>query len=146
MPPERTKRQPNRELLRNLASGFGDEPWLSSIAVFPANRPDSIVLTVRPLYYPESVVDAAYIEVQAYTDGTFHITYVESRHGDRWLCRWDRHDSPDYSRDHFHEPPAARHSDGVNRDYPLHLGDVLADVVVPWVNRRVGVVWDNYEG
>lgn len=141
---DRTKRTPNRALLRELASLLGGESWISSVAVFPPNQPDSIVISLREQYYPEEYVSDAYIEVQSYANGDFHITYIESQHGDEWMCRWDRHDSQDYTRDHFHTPPNAQHSDGENRTYPTDLLRVISDVVAPWVYERMGAVWDEY--
>ena len=139
------KRTPNRELLREIASLLGPEEWIESIAVFPSNRPDSLVISLRDQYYPREYVSEAYLEVQSYLNGDFHVTYVEDRHGKQWLCRWDRHESADYTRDHFHRPPEATHEDGVNREYPTDLTYVLSDVVAPWVYERMGEVWEESE-
>ncbi|WP_416838725.1 hypothetical protein [Haloferax sp. DFSO52] len=144
MDTDRTKRTPNRALLRELAAVLGAEPWVDSVSVFPSNNPDSLVVVLLDEHYPADEVSEAYIELQSYTNGDFHISYIESRHGDPWMCRWDRHDSDDYSRDHFHEPPAAAHGDGVNWEYPTDLMRVLSDIVAPWVYERMGDIWDEY--
>ncbi|WP_136590918.1 hypothetical protein [Salinigranum halophilum] len=138
-------RTPNRALLRELASLLTSESWVENTTVFPANRPDSIVISLERQYYPRKYVSEAYIEVQSYTNGDFHISYVEDHHGERWLCRWDRHDSEDYTRDHFHAPPGARHEDGENREYPASLWTVISQVVAPWVYERMGAVWDEFD-
>jgi hypothetical protein len=136
-------RAANRELLRELASVLGSEPWVVQVDVFPANQPESIVVRLLDQHYPEQHVADAYFEVQSYTNGDFHITYVENQYGEEWLCRWDRHDSEAYGRDHFHAPPSARHEDGERREYPQSLFDVLSQEVVPWIFDRIGDVWDD---
>ena len=138
-------RTPNRALLRELASLLASESWVENTTVFPANRPDSLVVSLEQQYYPRKYVSEAYIEVQSYTNGDFHISYVEDQHGEKWLCRWDRHDSEDYTRDHFHAPPEARHEDGENREYPTELWAVVSRVVAPWVYERMGAVWDEFD-
>ncbi|KAB1198172.1 hypothetical protein GJR99_11820 [Haloferax sp. MBLA0078] len=144
MDTDRTKRTPNRALLRELASVLSAETWVATVSVFPSNRPDSLVVSLLDEYYPDANISEAYIEVQSYTNGDFHITYIESHHGEQWMCRWDRHDSDDYIRDHFHEPPTAGHDDAVNKEYPGDLLRVVSDVVAPWVYKRMGEVWDEY--
>ena len=139
---ERRKRTPNRELLRHLKTVLAAESWIEQGTVFPTNRPESLVLTLIPDYYPREHVAEAYLEVQSYINGDFHITYVEDWNGETVMCRWDRHDSDDYSRDHFHTLPDARHEDGVNRDYPKSLSAVIAEVIAPWVYTRMGDIWD----
>ena len=138
-------RDANRELLRELASVLGSELWVESVSVFPATQPESIVVSLLSQHYPEEYLDDAYVEVQSYRNGDFHITYVENQHGDEWLCRWDRHDSEAYGRDHFHAPPSARHEDGKSGEYPQSLFDMMSQVVVPWIFDRMGEVWDTVE-
>lgn len=135
-------REANRVLLRELATTLGAESWVQGVSVFPARTPESIIVELLDEHYPTERIAEAYIEVQAYTNGDFHVTYVEDRHGEEWVCRWDRHDSPEYGRDHFHAPPAARHEDGSQQSYPDSLFDVLAQIVSPWVFDRIGALWD----
>ncbi|WP_458189470.1 hypothetical protein [Haladaptatus sp. NG-WS-4] len=139
-----TKRTPRRELLRELASLLSSEEWIETISVFPSNRPDSVVVSLVQQHYPREYVSDVYLEVQSYTNGDFHITYLEDHHGEQWMCRWDRHASGDYSRDHFHTPPDAKHEDGVDRTYPPNLTAVISQEVVPWIYQRMGDVWTEY--
>jgi hypothetical protein len=139
------KRTANRALIREIASILGSEEWIETISIFPSNRPDSIVISLRDEHYPEEYVREAYIEVQSYVNGDFHITYVEDHFGEEWMCRWDRHESEEYSMDHFHSPPNATHDDGVNREHPPELPSVFSRVVVPWVYDRMGDIWTEYE-
>jgi len=138
-------RDANREQLREIASLLKSESWIKAISVFPSNRPESIVLFLVTQQYPQDFVSEVYIEIQSYTNGDFHISYVEDQQGERWMSRWDRHESSDFNRDHFHEPPEAAHQDGVGRDYPTGLLAVISGVVAPWVYERIGDVWDEYD-
>ena len=86
-------RDPNRAVLRELASLLASEDWIDGISVFPATHPESIVITLEATHYPPDRVAEAYVEVQSYTNGDFHVSYVEDHHGTEWCCRWDRHRS-----------------------------------------------------
>lgn len=138
-------RNPNRAQLREIASLLASESWIERISVFPSNRPESIVLFLHSQHYPKEHVAEVYIEVQSYTNGDFHVTYLEDQYGTRWLCRWDRHESPDYSRDHFHAPPSARHEDGESQEFPNGLLTVLSQLVAPWVYDRIGSIWEQFD-
>jgi hypothetical protein len=128
-----------------MASLLGGETWVDSVSVFPSTHPDSLVITLQSQYYPIEYIEEAFVEVQSYANGDFHISYVEDQHGEQWMCRWDRHDSDEYTRDHFHRPPNATHEDGVDRDYPAGILQVVADVIAPWICDRMGAVWDEYD-
>jgi len=136
-------RKPNRTQLRTVASVLADESWVESINVFPANRPDSLYCVLNHTYYPPPLIRSVSLEIQSYRNGDFHLTYLEDHHGEQWCCRWDRHKSPTFTRDHFHRPPDAQHDDGVNRSYPADLLAVLTDVVVPWVYARIKNTWED---
>jgi len=138
-------RTPKRELLRELASVLSSESWVTTVSVFPAGRPESVHIALRSAHYPAELVSEASLDVRSYTNGDFHIVYIEDQHGSEWICRWDRHDSEEYTRDHYHAPPTARHDDGENRDYPPDLFEMLTTVVVPAIHERIGELWDTTE-
>jgi len=138
-------REANREQLRELASILSSESWIETISVFPANRPESIVVFLVTEHYPNQFVSEIYIEIQSYTNGDFHISYIEDQQGSTWMARWDRHESEQYTRDHFHAPPDARHEDGENRKYPVGLVTVFSEVIVPWVYERIGDIWNRVD-
>jgi hypothetical protein len=138
-------REANRAQLHELASILSSESWIEKISVFPANRPESIVVFLITEHYPSQFVSEVYIEIQSYTNGAFHISYIENQQGAKWMARWDRHESDEYSRDHFHSPPDARNEDGEDQDYPVGLIEVISQVIAPWVYERIGDVWDECE-
>lgn len=115
---------------------------VEQVVAFPAEKPESVVAQFDCRHYP-ALVDSVRLELRAYDDGRFHVTYRECQAGRDWMCRWDRHDNPHNARDHFHEPPDAS-GDAVDRAYPdrflATLGDILA-----FVDDRVGAVWEQRE-
>lgn len=127
-------------LLRLVARRLGSLTLIESVAVFPHEKPASVVAAFDPRHCPENVRRVE-LELRAYTNGDFHVTYREDWSGEDWLCRWDRHENPHSSRDHFHPPPAARTEDAVDRDFPTDLLDVLS-VVLGELDDRIGEVRD----
>lgn len=127
-------------LLRVLGQRLGSLTRIETVSVFPITHPESVIAQLDTQYYPESLQEVT-LECRAYLDGSFHITYKEDWGGQRWLCRWDRHDNPHNSRDHFHQPPDATTADAVNRTYPADILAVL-DHVLEYLDERLGDVWD----
>ena len=128
-------------LLRTVAARLGKLTLVEGISVFPATKPESVVARFDLRYYPERI-DLVVLELRAYLDGAFHVTYREEWNGESWMCRWDRYENPHSARDHFHRPPEARTEDAVDRDYPTDFLAVI-ELVLETVDRRVGEVWEN---
>ncbi len=133
-------RRLDEALLRIVARRLGSLSRVESVAVFPREKPESIVAAFDPRHYPEEVRRVE-LELRTYTNGDLHATYREEWDGDDWLCRWDRHDNPHSSRDHFHPPPAARTEDAIDREFPADAFEVLS-VVLDEVDDRLGDVWE----
>ncbi|WP_245779331.1 hypothetical protein [Halorubrum sodomense] len=102
-------------------------------------------MTLDVEYYPEPV-DGASLELRAYTNGDFHVSYHETRAGDRRRCRWDHHDQPHNARDHFHPLPDAGTDAAVDRNYATDLTRVIEGAVLPWVDDRVDALWESETG
>ncbi|QUO47738.1 MULTISPECIES: hypothetical protein [Halorubrum] len=128
--------------LRYLARAFGRRDEVRQTSLFPSNKLESLVVTLDVEYYPESV-DGVSLEVRAYTNGDFHVSYHGMRAGDRQQCRWDRHDQPHNTRDHFHPLPDAETTAAVDRGYATDLTRVIEGTVLPWVDERVGELWES---
>lgn len=128
--------------LRYLARAFGRRDEVRQTSLFPSNKPESLVVTLDAEYYPESV-DGLSLELRAYTNGEFHVSYYETRAGDRRRCRWDRHDQPHNTRDHFHPLPDPDTTAAVDRGYATDLTRVIEETVLPWVDDRVGALWES---
>ena len=135
-------RSVDEETLRYLSRLFGRRPEIQQTSLFPANKLESLVVTLDADYYPEQV-DAVMIEFRTYTNGDFHISYLESYAGEQRRCRWDRHDQPHNSRDHFHPLPDASTAAAVDRAYAPDLTRVVERTVLPWVDDRLGELWQS---
>ena len=135
-------RSVDAETLRYLGRAFGRRPEVRHTSVFASNKLESLVVALDTDYYPEDINDVS-IELRAYTNGDFHVSYLESRSGERRQCRWDRHDQPHNTRDHFHPLPDASTAAAVNQSYAPDLTRVVGEAVLPWVDDRVGELWES---
>lgn len=129
------------ETLRYLSRILGRQSEVQQTSLLPSNRQESLVVFLEEEYYPEAV-DEIRLEVRAYTNGDFHVSYVKSSRGERRRCRWDRHDQNHNSRDHFHPFPEAGTSGAEDRDFPNDQTTLLEQVVLPWVEDRLGELWE----
>lgn len=126
--------------LRYLSRAFGRRSEVRRTSLFPSTKPESLVVPLDTEHYPENV-DIVSLELRACTTGDFHVSYREVHAGDRRRCRWDRHDQPHSARDHFHPIPDA--AAVVDRSYATDLTRVIEGTVLPWVDERVGVLWES---
>lgn len=130
----------NEAYLRTLASRLASLALVDQTTLFPETKQESLVVSFRDDFVP-SVIDAVQLEIRVYGDGDFHVTYAESYLGERRQCRWDRHDQPHSSRDHFHPLPDARTETAEDCSFPADFDAVLRDEVLPWVDDRIGELW-----
>ena len=128
-------------LLRLVAGRLGQLTLVERVSLFPASKPDSVVAQLDLQYFPERMNSVA-LELRTYQNGAFYISYWEEWNGESWMCRWDRHDNPHSSRDHFHQPPEARTTDAVDREYPTDVLAVL-ELILDFVDQRIGDAWEN---
>jgi hypothetical protein len=128
-------------LLRLVAGRLGQLTLVERVSLFPASKPDSVVAQLDLQYFPERMNSVA-LELRTYQNGAFYISYREEWNGESWMCRWDRHDNPHSSRDHFHQPPEARTTDAVDREYPTDVLAVL-ELILDFVDQRIGDAWEN---
>jgi hypothetical protein len=135
-------RSVDEETLRYLSRILGRRPEVHQTSLFPANKLESLIVTLDADYYPEHVGTVT-IELRPYTNGDFHVSYLESYSGEQRRCRWDRHDQPHNSRDHFHPLPDASTAAAVDRAYASDLTQVIEKTVLPWVDDRLGELWES---
>lgn len=136
-PPEYTL---DEALLRTVAKRLGDLTLVETVSVFPNSSPESVIARFDDQYYPPWM-DQVSLELRIYLGGASYITYREEWNGQAWMCRWDRHENPHNTRDHFHQPPNAETQDAVDREYPDDFLEML-NRVLEYVDDRVGAVWD----
>ncbi|QAU12215.1 hypothetical protein EKH57_05450 [Halorubrum sp. BOL3-1] len=135
-------RSVDAETLRYLGHAFGRRPEVHHTSLFPSNKLESLVVTLDADYYPEDIDDVS-IELRAYTNGDFHVSYLESQSRERRRCRWDRHDQPHNTRDHFNPLPDASTAAAVDRSYAPDLTHVVEETALPWIDDRVGELWES---
>lgn len=133
-------RQVDEALLGHLQRIVTDLNGVARTSLFPANRQESLVIEFESASYP-APIETVRLEVRAYTNGDFHVTYLENYLGDRRQCRWDRHDQDHNSRDHFHPLPKASTASATDKNFPVDLTVVLRQHVFPWVDERLGILW-----
>lgn len=127
------------ELLRRVCQRLRGVKFVTETTVCPTAHPDSAVVALDGTYYPAGVRDAV-LFVRAYRGGSFNIIYREEWGGTAvWTCRWDRHDNPHNTRDHFHEPPDA--TTVRDRSYPADFFAVIR-IVLEAIEQRLGEIWD----
>lgn len=131
----------NEEYLRSLSASLVSLSSVEGASLFPSGKPSSLVIELRNDHFPPDV-GAVSLELRVFTNGDFNVTYAETYLGERRQCRWDRHDQPHSTRDHFHPLPDASTDDVEDRSYPGSISDVLREAVFPWVDDRIGTLWD----
>ena len=128
-------------LLRYLGRVLGRQQEVSGTTLFPANKQETLLVSLNSAYYPE-LVDEVWLELRVYTNGEFHVSYLEDYGGDLRRCRWDRHGQDHNTRDHFHPLPVAATTDAEDREFPPEVTALLETVVLPWVDSRLGEIWE----
>lgn len=131
----------DEDLLRAAARRLGSLALVESVSVLPHEKPESIVANFDTIYYPDEIQTVT-LEIRVYKNDDCHITYRERRAGNAWMCRWDRHENPHNSRDHFHRPPDAQSDDAIDTEFPTNFFELMEQVLEE-VDERVGSVWED---
>lgn len=139
--PSEEPRSIDEALLRYLGQVLAGQQAVSKTALFPQDRQETLVVSFHTGYYPESVEDVR-LELRVYTNGDFHVSYIERYLGETRRCRWDKHDQDHNTREHFHPSPTASTTDAEDREFPTSVTALLETVVLPWVETRLGTLWD----
>lgn len=129
--------------LRHLAGILARQNEIAATSLFPAAKQESLVVTLEDRYYPPSI-DAVRLEIRLYTNGAFHVSYFETHLGEIRQRRWDRHEQDHNARDHVHPLPVASTAAARDREFPDTLIGTLETVVLPWVEDRIGTLWDEF--
>jgi hypothetical protein len=110
------------------------------VDTFPHEKPDRIVAHFEPTLFPTHV-DGVRLEVRLRVNGDLNCQYVEDRPGEQWECRWDRHENPHNTREHFHPPPTVGEESAVDCFLPSDLNETVG-MVLAFVEQRIGDLWD----
>lgn len=99
----------------------------------------SLRIVLSGEYYPSEV--AARVEIRWYRNDDVNVLYREQRQEETWMCRWDRHQNPHNSRDHFHPPPAASQADAQDEQWPDDHRDVC-QLTLDYIEDRIETLWE----
>jgi hypothetical protein len=130
-------RRVDEATLRYLAGVLASQSEVSGTSLFPEHRAETLVVSMDDRYYPDPI-GSVRLEVRLYTNGEFHVSYVESYLGALRQCRWDRHEQDHSARDHWHPLPSASTADAEDRSFPPGLVATIETVVLPWLEERLG--------
>ncbi len=112
------------------------EPYIIETSA-PENREREFVL--HPECYPDPVSDVLLnVEHVTGSSSKTHVVYQEDWSGDRWTCRWGRHENDHNSRDHFHHPPTPEgNEDPYAYDAELGQGVLLMETPINFILDRM---------
>lgn len=119
-----------------LAQRAAAHPLVDGRAFEPESlSPRRLELPLDDAQYPPAV-DAVRLDVRWFEGDDYTIHYLETRDGEHWQCRWDRHPKPGEPSTHFHPPPdAATTVDPAEFQTGHHLGVLFG--VLDWVSERI---------
>lgn len=130
---------PDRQTLRLLERQLISDSLVAETVFEPDSYEPRLLRAVLDSgRYPGSVTTVQ-VDIRWFTTGDFSIHYLESRDGDHWECRWDRHPNTHNSRLHFHEPPEAETISDLEF-VSLHPLDVYS-TVFDAVEQRIDSLW-----
>ena len=130
---------PDRQTLRLLERQLASDSLIAETVFDPdPYEPRLLRALLDTGRYPESVTEVR-VDIRWFTTDDFSIHYLESRDGDQWECRWDRHPNTHNPRLHFHEPSTG--NDIIYLEFSsLHPLDVYS-TVFDAVEQRIEFLW-----
>jgi hypothetical protein len=134
------RRTVDEATLRYLKQVLAGQREVEETSLFPQNKQESLVVHLDSDSYPDDI--SARLEIRLYTDGEFHVSYLEDNLGELRRCRWDRHEQDHSARDHFHPLPVASTTEAEDRAFPDEMTALLSGGVLPWVEDRLDALWD----
>ena len=130
---------PDRQTLRLLERQLASDSLVAETVFEPdPYEPRLLRAVLDSGQYPELVIEAR-VDIRWFRTDDFSIHYFESRDGDQWECRWDRHPNTHNTRLHFHEPPTGTDITDIELS-SLHPLDVYSRVFDA-VEQRIESLW-----
>ena len=130
---------PDRQTLRLLERQLVSDALVAETVFEPdPYEPRLLRVLLDSGRYPD-LVTAVRVDIRWFTTDDFSIHYLESRDGDHWECRWDRHPNTHNTRLHFHEPPTGDAVSDLELS-SLHPLDVYS-TVFDAVEQRIESLW-----
>lgn len=129
----------NEELMRVIGTRLGKHDFIDHVDVFPAEKPDRIVAEFTEGLFPD-VVTAAWFELRLRLNDDINMVYIEDWSGERWECRWDRHENDHNTREHFHPPPTVTTAAAIDIDLPLDP-NLSVHIALQFIEDRIRGLW-----
>lgn len=103
----------------------------------PSNREREFEL--YPECYPVPVAEVTFrVKHLERTTSKTHVTYEENWSGDRWTCRWGRHENAHNAHDHFHYPPSPdENEEPYAYDADFGQGVLLMETPIQFILERM---------
>jgi hypothetical protein len=133
----------NEELMRSIASRLGKRRFVSRVDPFPSEKPDRIVATFYESFYPNSVTESR-IELRLRLNNDINVIYLEEWSGERWACRWDRHENDHNTREHFHPPPNITTQNAKDIELPRDPNRTVL-LTMRFIEDRITDLWQTQE-
>ncbi len=131
----------NEELMRIMGSRLGDLDGIDRVEKFPPEKPDRIIATFVNSLYPTPVT-TAWLEYRLRLNTDSNVIYIEDWAGDRWACRWDRHENDHNSREHFHPPPNVTTATAMDVDLPADPNRMVETALL-FIEDRIRDLWQS---
>jgi hypothetical protein len=129
----------NEELMRIIGTRLGGHEFIDRVDTFPAGKPDRIVATFADSVSPPPV-SATWLELRLRLNDDINLIYIEVWAGDRWECRWDRHENHHNSREHFHPPPTVTTATAMDVDPPTDPNRAV-EIALLFIEDRLRDLW-----
>lgn len=133
----------NEELMRIIGMQLSGHDFIDRVDKFPPEKPDRIVATFADTLYPTPVSDA-WLELRLRLNNDCNIIYIEDWAGDRWECRWDRHENDHNARDHFHPPPIVTTATASDIELPSDPNRAV-ETALRFIEDRIRDLWQTDE-
>lgn len=130
----------NETLMRSVAKRWANlDQYIESVVPFPTGKEDRVVAHFKSARYPQRI-SAVRLELKIRVNDDMNLHYIEEWKGVTWECRWDRHENPHNSYEHFHIPPIVESKKAVDVKYH-NPPEGVVDVAFQFVEERAGDVW-----
>lgn len=129
----------NEELMGHVGTRLGRHDFIDHVETFPPEKPGRIVATFVDALYPTHVTEA-WLELRLRLNDDCNIVYIEDWAGDRWECRWDRHENDHNAREHFHPPPTVTTATARDIDLPVDPNRAV-ETALRFIEDRIRDCW-----
>ncbi|CCQ36804.1 uncharacterized protein Nmlp_2647 [Natronomonas moolapensis 8.8.11] len=130
---------PDRQTLRLFERQLASDSLVAETVFEPDPYEPRLLRAVLDAGQYPGVVTAVRVDIRWFTTDDFSIHYLETRDGDHWECRWDRHPNTHNTRVHVHQPPTG--DDITDLELSSHHPLAVYSTVFDAVEQRIESLW-----